>query len=276
MMVNVDDHGYGSDKSAIASRTEGAGAPLVLIHGVGGSSHNWDDIVERLSAAFRVIAVDLRGHGGSPPILAPCDVFALARDVVCVMDAAGVPTASIAGYSLGGQVAQAIALQWPKRVHKLLLISTVAGRTDAERAGAERRIAFLEQSGLSAMAESNRDRWFTDGFQRNHPDQVDLRMRQLLQTDPESYAHAFTIFATTDLAPRLGEISVPTLIVTGEHDPTATPRMARLMHERIPGSELQILARLRHSVLIEASYSVAELMLAFLTGQVGFSPTVSA
>jgi 3-oxoadipate enol-lactonase len=250
--------------SEIAYRSDGAGAPLVLIHGVGGESSNWDDIVPHLTPKFRVIAVDLRGHGRSPPIRSACTVEDLARDVIQAMDALEVRSAHVAGFSLGGQVAQSIALEWPQRVEKLALISTVAGRTDAERAGVASRVQLLQDKGLGAIAEANRDRWFTDEFQKRHPEKVELRVRQLLQTDAPSYLHAFSVFAATELAPRLGEIRAPTLIVTGEHDAAATPRMAQLMHERIRDSELHVLPGLRHSLLIESPQRVANLLLKFL------------
>jgi pimeloyl-ACP methyl ester carboxylesterase len=165
---------------------------------------------------------------------------------------------------LGGQVAQAIALDYPERVEKLALISTVAGRTDAERAGAASRIQLLEDKGLVAIAGANRERWFTDEFRRRHPEKVEARVQQLLQTDPESHLHAFSVFATADLGARLGEIRCPTLIITGEHDAAGTPRMARLMHERIKNSRLEVLPALRHSLLIEAPDRIAALLEDFL------------
>ena len=236
--------------------------PVILIHGVGGNASNWDEIVPYLPHS-KVAALDLRGHGSSPPIRSPITVFDFARDVAATMDRLNVTTACVAGFSLGGQVAQALALEYPRRVRKLALIATVSGRTEAERAGAQSRITLLKEKGLAAIAEVNRERWFTPRFQAEHPDKVQLRVTQLLQTDAESYLHAFTVFARDDLAERLGEIRVPTLIVAGEHDAAATPRMAKLMHERIAGSSLHVLPGLRHSLLIEAPDQVGPLLAGF-------------
>ena len=247
-----------------AYRNDGSGAPLVLIHGVGGDSGNWDDMVPRLSAKFRVIRVDLRGHGRSAPLRAPCSVEHLARDVVEVIDALGVRACRLAGFSLGGQVAQSIALDYPDRVEKLVLISTVAGRTESEQAGVASRVQLLKDKGTAAIAESNRERWFTEGFRKRHPEKVEARVQQLLQTDAQSYLHAFTVFATADLGARLGDILAPTLIITGEEDAAATPRMAQLMRERITNSTLHVLPGLRHSLLIERPELVTDLMLDFL------------
>jgi (E)-2-((N-methylformamido)methylene)succinate hydrolase len=248
----------------LAYRVEGSGAPLVLVHGVGGDSSNWDDVVPRLAPKFRVIRMDLRGHGRSGPINAPCRAEDFARDVTDVMQAAGVDACRLVGFSLGGQVVQAIALDSPERVQKLVLISTIAGRTEAERSSVASRLAELQAKGIATIAAGNRDRWFTQEFQRAHPEKVERRVEQLLQTDPESYQHAYSVFATTDFANRLEEIRAPTLVITGENDMGATPRMARLMHERIKNAELRILSRLRHSLLIESPDQIAGLLNGFL------------
>jgi pimeloyl-ACP methyl ester carboxylesterase len=244
---------------AIAYRDEGAGVPLVLVHGVGGESGNWDEVAARLGR-FRIVRLDLRGHGRSGPIRGPIRIEDLARDVTDVMDALGVQRARIAGFSLGGMVVQSVALGAPQRVGKLAILGAVCGRTPEEQGRAKDRVAFLRREGLAAIAESNRERWFTDAFRAAHPDKVDLRVRQLLACDAESYLQAFTVFCTTDHAARLGELRMPVLVATGENDAAATARMARLMHERIAGSRLQILPGLRHSILIEAPEPVAALL----------------
>jgi (E)-2-((N-methylformamido)methylene)succinate hydrolase len=248
----------------IAYRTEGSGTPLVLVHGVGGDAGSWDEVAPRLAAKFRVIRVDLRGHGRSAPIRSPCTLEDLARDVTDAMDELGVGSFRLAGFSLGGQVAQSIALEAPERVAKLALISTVAGRTESERAVAAKRVALLKEQGTAAIAQSNRERWFTDEFRARHPDKVEARVQQLLQTDAESYLHAFSVFASADLGARLGGIRAPALIITGENDAAATPRMAQLMQERIRNSQLRVLPGLRHSLLIESPGAIAELLLDFL------------
>lgn len=248
----------------IAYRVEGEGEPLVLVHGVGGDGGMWDGVVAALPPRFRTIQVDLRGHGRSPLIRSPVTVRDLARDVTDVMDALGVSRASIAGFSLGGLIAQSIALDSPQRVNRLALVATVAGRTPEEQARSAARIELVREKGLAPIAEGNRTFWFSDAFRRDHAEAVEARVRQFMACDPVSYLHAFAVFATGDFIDRLGEIRAPTLVVAGEFDTAATARMARRMHERIAGARLEILAGMRHALLIECPERVSALMAEFL------------
>jgi pimeloyl-ACP methyl ester carboxylesterase len=237
---------------------------VLLIHGVGGDSGNWGAVAEQLRTRFDLIAIDLRGHGKSDFITGSVNAHELARDAVQVLEEAGVAKCRVAGFSLGGTVALALTLDFPERVDRLAVIGTVCGRTPEERARALARVEFLKEHGTAAIAEANRERWFTDEFRNAHPDIVERRVAQVKACDPASYLHAFTVFCTADFEHRLHEIHVPTLIVTGEHDLAATPRMARLMGERIGESKVHVLAGLRHSLLIEAPHQVGALLEAFL------------
>ncbi len=248
----------------IAWRREGEGPPVLLLHGVGGDGTHWDAIARALRERASVITMDLRGHGRSERIGAPVTAHDLAQDAVTVLDEAGVACCAVAGFSLGGAVALALALDHPERVSKLAVIGTVCGRTREERSRALDRIELLREQGVAALAEANRSRWFTDAFQAAHPDIVAQRVAQVEACDPASYGYAFAVFCTADFADRLHEIRVPTLVLTGENDVAATPRMAQLMGDRVAGAQVRVLEGLRHSVLIEAPGKVATELARFL------------
>jgi pimeloyl-ACP methyl ester carboxylesterase len=204
-----------------------------------------------------LIVPDLRGHGRSPLIRGPIDVHDFARDVAETLDAAGITRCGVVGFSLGGVVAQALTLDFPARVERLAVIGTVCGRTAEERTRAIERIDVLERDGAGVIAEANRTRWFTDEFRAAYPDLVEARVEQVRRSDPESYLRAYTVFATADFADLVGDIEVPILIITGEGDVAATPRMAKLMEARARRAEAHILPGLRHSLLIEAPEAVS-------------------
>jgi 3-oxoadipate enol-lactonase len=243
--------------------TEGSGPPLTLVHGVGASLESWDAIAERLARRYRVVRLDLRGHGRSSPIES-CRLEDFLDDLSLVLDTLGIARTHLAGFSLGGMIAQAYALAHAQRIDRLALISAVAGRTEQERASVQARARKVREEGIASVAAAAEDRWFTEGFRKKYPEVVARRLEELKANDHSSYAAAYAVFAEGDLGSRLHQIRHPTLVVTGEHDVGSNTRMARFMHEAIPGSRLHILPGLKHSVLLEAPAEIARLLLDFL------------
>ena len=240
--------------------SEGAGPPVTLVHGVGSNLGSWDPIAAALARRFQVVRLDLRGHGQSSRI-ETCTLQGFLDDVALVQDTLGLARTHLAGFSLGGMIGQAFALDRPERVDRLALISAVAGRTPEERANLAARARKVREEGIASVAAAAEDRWFTEGFRKAHPDLVRQQLDRLKANDHRSYAAAYGVFAEGDLGDRLHAIRQPTLIVTGEHDVGSNTRMARFMHDVIPGSTLRILPGLKHSVLLEAPGTIIELLL---------------
>lgn len=239
---------------------EGSGPFVTLIHGVGANLHSWDAVAAALAPRFTVVRLDLRGHGRSGHIVGGCTLDDLASDVRHVWDRLRIAKTHLAGFSLGGLIAQSLALSDPDRIDRLAILSAVAGRTEEERAKVAGRLKILKEQGIAAITQAAEERWFTAEFRAAHPDRVARRLEELKANHAPSYAAAYTVFALSDLGDRLGEIRHPTLVATGEHDVGSNTRMARMMHDRIAGSRLVILPGLRHSVLVEAPERIADLL----------------
>lgn len=245
---------------------EGEGPALALIHGVGANLQSWSELVPRFAPHFRVIRMDLAGHGESPPIRDGYSLERFADDIVAVLDREEVERCHVVGFSLGGLIAQTLALDWPERVDRLALLSAVAGRTPEERGKVVSRLGLIREQGIAAVTAAARERWFTPAFATAHPERIEARIAELIANDHESYLEAYRVFGESDNAGRLHEIGHRTLVLTGENDAGSNTRMARLMHDRIAGSRLVILPELKHSILVEAPDLVAGHVLAFLTG----------
>jgi pimeloyl-ACP methyl ester carboxylesterase len=256
---------------ALRCVVEGDGEPLALIHGVGASLEVWDGVADRLRDRYQILRYDQRGHGQSEKVPGPYSVEDFAGDLRALLDAFGIERAHVAGHSLGGLVAQSFALDYPGRLSKLALISTVAGRTADERARVEARLAMVASGIAGDHFRASLDRWFTDEFRAANPELLAAYATRNQANDPACYAAAYRVLALTDLAERLPEIAAETLVMTGEHDQGSNPRMARLMHERIKGSILRILPVLRHSILVEAPDVVAGMLGDFLAGRLAAS-----
>ncbi len=243
----------------------GEGSPLVLVHGVGADLESWDGVARELGEVFDIIRYDQRGHGRSHRPSGPYKIRDFVNDLRLIMAANGLQRAHIAGFSLGGMVAQGLAIEYPQLVDRLVLISTVAGRTTKERERVQARADKLAQQGVDAHLNDAVDRWFTDEFIATHPDLLEWRRQKSMQNDPECYAAAYWMLADSDFGAELHRISAPTLVMTGECDIGSNPRMARLIKERIPNCNCTIFPRLKHSVLLEAPDRVAAEMSRFLT-----------
>lgn len=257
------------DGVPIQYKIEGTGFPVVLIHGVGADKESWDEVAPLLADRYTVARADLRGHGGSGRITR-CAMEDFLVDLDALTDAAGFKKFHLVGFSLGGLIAQHYALRHPGRIDRLVLLSTVAQRTEQERLRIRERAAILERDGIAAVTQAAEDRWFTPAFKAANPGRVARRLEQLRGNDHASYTAAYKVFAEADAGLEIGAIKAPTLVVTGEGDQGSSPRMARLLHEKIRASRLIILPELRHSLLVEASATVARLLRDFLSGP---SPT---
>lgn len=246
----------------------GQGPPLVLVHGVGANLRSWDGVCAQLESEFTIVRPDLRGHGQSATIDTPYSIDRFADDIIAVMDAAGVARAHLAGFSLGGLIAQKLATDHADRFDRIVLLSAVAGRTAEERAKVVARLDMIRDGGMEAITGAATDRWFTEDFARQHPEIIARRVEELKSVHLPSYLEAYRVFGTTELIDTLHRIDRPVLVMTGEFDQGSNTRMARAMHDLISGSRLIILPGLKHSVLVEASDLIAAHLRDFLCDSV--------
>lgn len=254
---------------ALRYRDEGAGPVLVLIHGVGSRLESWNEVVAALGGRFRTVRMDLRGHGGSDKPAGPYSLDDFVGDIAGLLDHLGIARCHLAGFSLGGLIAQGFALAHPDRLDRLVLLSTVAGRTEEERRRVEERLEVVDKGLPGDHFRNSLSRWFTDAYLAANPEVIARAEAGNKANDPKAYAAAYRVLATNDLADRLHRVSAPTLVATGEFDVGSNTRMARLMHERIPGSRLHIFPGMKHSILAEVPGDVAGLMSGFLSEGAG-------
>lgn len=242
---------------------EGSGPPLILVHGIGAARDTWRFMTEDLAQHFTVVSYDLRGHGTSPNPSPDFGLEELVADLERVRERVGLESAHIAGHSLGGMIGPAYARTYPERVKSLALLSTAAFRTPEDSAGVAGVVAAMEERGIPNVLETLIDRWYTDAFLHANPDIVRRRLDQVIANDPEVFLNVFRIYATTEMAPWLHEVTAPCLVLTGENDGGCNPRLNRLIDAALPNSELVILPDYKHSILLEAGPTVAEHIVRF-------------
>ena len=172
-----------------------------------------------------------------------------------------------AGHSLGGMIGPAYARRYPDRVLSIGLYSTAAFRTADDSAKVRAVVAAMRAKGIAPVLETLRDRWFTPEFATRRPDIIERRLKQVIDTDPEVFLSVFDIYAETEMAPWLGEIRAPSLVLTGENDGGCNPRLNQAIAAALPDATLAILPKLRHAILLEAPEIVAPPVLQFLRRQ---------
>lgn len=217
-----------------------AGPPLLLLHSLGTDLHMWEPQVSALARHHRVIRMDMRGHGLSGVTPAPYSMETLARDALALLDALGVARAHVAGVSIGGRIAQAMAVLAPERVASLMLCDTALEFGPPERW--EGRIAAVRAGGMAAVADEVMARWVVD---TGAPAALGLR-RMLLSTDPEGYAGCGMALRDCRADEVAGRITCPTTVVVGDRDTSTTPEAAAAIHAAVPGSRLVVIADAAH------------------------------
>jgi 3-oxoadipate enol-lactonase len=243
---------------------EGEGPPVFMIHGIGASRHSWDGLVRHLRGEFRCIGYDLRGHARSPVPPPPYSLEDLVEDLEALRAELGIDRAHFMGHSLGGMIGPAYARAYPERVLSLGLFSTAAFRTGEDSDKVKGVVAAMREKGIAPVLETLRERWFTPEFAAARPEVISARMKQVIETDAAVFLDVFRIYAETEMAPWLHEVPAPSLVLTGEFDGGCPPRLNQRIAESLPHSELVVLAKLRHAILLEAADQVAVPVLDFL------------
>jgi 3-oxoadipate enol-lactonase / 4-carboxymuconolactone decarboxylase len=227
-----------------------AGAPLVVLaNSLGTTWAMWDPQLAALTARFRVLRYDQRGHGSSPSAPGPYTIEQLGGDVLQMLDASEAERASVCGLSLGGGIAMWLAAHAPRRIDRLVLCCTAPVLPPAEQW--TQRAATVRLSGPGVLLEALMDRWFTPGFPERRPDVARQVATMLGTADPEGYAGCCEAIAAMDEQADLASITAPTLIVAGAEDPVAPPAIAVAMLEQISGSSLVVLPRAAHLANME-------------------------
>jgi pimeloyl-ACP methyl ester carboxylesterase len=229
----------------------GAGAPVLLVMGLGMNATGWWRTVPVLArAGLRVLAFDNRGVGrsGRPP--GPYTVEGLADDAAAVLDAAGETSAHVYGISLGGMIAQRIALRHPGRVRRLVLGATTPGGPGAVAADPdtlaffERRAAMPAEEAVWASVPYN----YAAATRREHGERIaqDVEQRLRFPIEPEPYSAQLAAALGHDAHAELGAIAADTLVLHGDEDRMVPPANGELLAERIPGARLERLHGAAH------------------------------
>lgn len=238
-------------------------APVLFLHGLGGDRITWLYQAREFCREFPVVTVDLRGHGASSRVGGDFTIAEMARDVARLLRQLGVERVHTVGLSMGGMVAQQLALDHPHAVASLVLVDTACGIPAELDEAAKAALQFIEDNTMATVAATRITAAFSDA--------VDDTIRKyfidrVARNDKTSYERAARATYAFDVRNRLGEIAVPALVVVGMQDRTLPPPLSEELAQRIRGARLVRIEGGAHLSNIERPDEFNRAVLEFLRG----------
>ena len=258
------------DGAEIAYRVREGSSPWLLLHALGCDASMWDDVIAALPDETGLVVPELRGHGGSTLGWRPPDVELMARDVIDIATHEGVTRPGVAGISMGGYVAMAVAALAPDSARAWAFVSTRARADDEQgRAGRAVGLETLHRRGWQSFAAGLMSMLLSE----SHPEFPAHRERLMEMFSRAGEAGlTWTLIALANRADRLETLAglrAPAVVVVGDADLLTPPDHAREIAAATPGSKLVILPGIAHMSTLEAPRDVA----AALTGLPGLPST---
>jgi pimeloyl-ACP methyl ester carboxylesterase len=256
-------------------RERGEGEPLVMVQGFGGGHEGWFFQARAFGEHFRVIVFDNRGIGRTERSPKPYTIDTMAEDTIGLMDALGVARAHVLGMSLGGIVAQEVAIKHPDRVMKLVLVCTHMGEGEMSDVRPDMLKALGMEEGSTEPNLRNVDMGDAMGtivslaFSKRlyRMVLVPLAKYQMKRIGPAAYLEQLEAVVGHTTAERLGQVQSRTLVITGSDDRIVSPRSSQEIARRIPDARLVMVEGGSHAFNVEMRKTFNREVVGFLRGE---------
>lgn len=242
------------------------GPVVCFTHSLSSDSGMWaEQLPALLAAGFRVLRVDMRGHGGSDPVAGDYTMDQLAGDVASVIKALGISQVHYVGLSIGGMIGQAFALNHGGTLKSLMLCDTLpATQPDANTAWAPRIAAATAADSLAPLADGTMERWFTEAFKRRNPQRWMQIRDTIVGTTARGFLGCAAAILNFDFVARLPTLTSPTLVVCGADDQGTPPEGNRRIASLILGARYEEIADARHLPNVEHPAVFNRIMMGWL------------
>ncbi|WP_209426508.1 3-oxoadipate enol-lactonase [Pararhodobacter sp. SW119] len=237
------------------------GAPVVFANSLGTDLRLWDKVVPLLPEGLRIVRYDMRGHGLSDAPAAPYSMGALVRDLERLLDHLRLRDVLLVGLSIGGMVAQGLAVKRMDQVRAMVLSNTGAKIGTAEMW--QERIEAVNEHGVSALSEGVMQRWFPQAFRDS--DECRAWQHMLERTPAEGYAGCAAAIAGTDFYTPTSGLRLPVLGIAGSEDGSTPPDLVRETVDLIPGSRFALIRGSGHLPCVDQPEAYAAILNAFIT-----------
>lgn len=230
---------------------EGCGPWVMLSHSLATDLGMWDELAAALRDNHTVLRYDTRGHGGSSAPDGPYSFDQLVADVLGLLDAIGIERTHFIGLSMGGMIAQQLALQAPQRLNKLVIANSTSRVPPEAGPIWDERIAQARTLGMASQVDTMLERWFTPPFRASHAELM-ARIAAMITTTPVAgYIGCAEAIRRLDITDRLGAITAPTLVIAGIDDPMTPPLVSEIIAATIPGACLEEIFSASHLSCLE-------------------------
>lgn len=242
---------------------------LIFSNSLGSEMMMWDELVPYLLPYFRVLRYDTAEHGGSEGFIFGSDstIEHLGNDVIQLMDELSIDSAYFCGLSMGGLIGQFLGINYPNRFKKIVLSNTGAKIGNDERWNS--RIETISKNGMQAIVDDTMERWFTEEFRKQNSEKVAETHAMFLRSDVQGYSNCCSAIRDADFRNQLQNLSVETLVITGDEDPVTNVEQAEFLVSKIPNARLKVL-HARHLAATELPEEYARVLIDFLVGNQTF------
>jgi 3-oxoadipate enol-lactonase len=242
------------------------GQVVCFTHSLASDGGMWaEQLTPLLAAGYRVLRLDMRGHGGSDPVGGDYTMAQLADDVAVSLDFLGIERVQFIGLSIGGMIGQAFAIAHGRRLISAMLCDTSPQTPPgAQAAWAPRIEAVKKANSLAPLADPTMERWFTDAYKPRNPGRWKQIQATIAGTTPAGYLGCAAAILNFDFTPKLPSLKVPTLVVCGDKDEGTPPAGNRKIAELVPGGRYEEIANARHFPNVEHPDVFNKIMLGWL------------
>ncbi|MBU2888325.1 alpha/beta fold hydrolase [Celeribacter halophilus] len=237
---------------------------LLLLNSLGATQAMWDPQMPFLESHYRVIRCDTRGHGQSPTPPLPYGFDDIVADVLAVLDAHEVETATVMGLSLGGMTALGLGLAAPERISQIICCAARADAPPPFVQNWHNRMAILDDKGIEGVWEATVGMWLSDETRSTRPEAEAALREGFLQTTAEGYRGCAHALMGLDYLRHLGEMRVPVLFVAGENDMAAPPDAMRAIAQTCPEAKYVEVKDAKHIINIDNPEGFMLAILSFL------------
>jgi len=247
-------------------------APVVcMTHSLASDGGMWaEQMPSLLAAGFRVLRIDMRGHGGSGPVQGPYTMSQLAADVVAVLDVLSIPKVHYIGLSIGGMIGQALAIEHGGRVLSAMWCDTMpATPPGGDQIWAERMKVVQDAGSLLPLADVTVERWLTDAVKTRNPSRWKQIRDTVVGTSAAGYLGCSAAIRNFSFVDQLPSLRLPVLTVCGSDDAGTPPEANRRIASLVPGGRYEEIAAARHFPNVEHPDIFNRIMMGWLEARRG-------